>query len=162
MAILEAMKKLKAAGLPLDRTVVELLSGNAKTPQGYKKKLSEMKNKNLGVISYGSGSILDFTQLGMDAVGYDPDATPASNEDFHEKIKQILPNKQALQIFEALLDGQVHDKQQIAIQVLNLDPTKLSGYDKNLSKLSTMRYLTKTETTIVLTDKCFPCGRPEN
>ena len=158
MKILEATKKLLRAGFDtLEKDTVQTFSDNTKTPEGFKKNLGLMKKA--GLISY-SGSRMELTNLGMEAIGYDDNTAPATNEVFHAIIADILPNKQAKQIFEVGLDGNEHDKQKVAINDLGLDPKKLSGFNKNLSKLSTMGYLTKTKTTFKLTDKCFPCGRP--
>lgn len=158
-AILEAMAKLKSAGFDSqDRGFVQTFSKNGKTLEGFKKNVGLLKKA--GLLSYGSASTLELTQEGMDFVGYDADAAPATNDEFHSLIKDVLPNKQAKQIFDLLVDGGVHDKKEIAMQIPNLDMSKLSGFNKNLSKLSTMGYLDKTQTTMQLTDKCFPKGRP--
>ena len=155
--IVRAVGKLAAGRLvEPKRDFVQIFSGNGKTPEGFKKTMGILKNK--GYIMYPTKDTVALTELGIEYVGkVDPDSM--SLQEFHDNIREILHNgKQAVQIFDLLVDGNVHTKDEL-IEALNLDRSKLSGFEKNLSKMKSLGYLEKTKDTAQLTDLCFPCGR---
>lgn len=138
------------------RDMVQAFSGNAKTLEGFKKNLGNIKKK--GYVNYPDGATVALTEKGIAYVGTDVDPSSITNETIHETFKELLPGNKGKLIFEAISDGHVHQKKDIAVQ-LGYDLTKLSGYEKDLSKMSTLEFINKTKTTIQLTDKCFPLGR---
>lgn len=155
--ILQMMGKLHSIGHNQPkRDQVQSFSGNAKTPEGFKKNMGILKKE--GWVLYPSKDTVELTEQGLEYVG-DVDPSSLSIDEFHENIKEMLPSKQAKEIFDMITDGKIHSKKDI-IMKLGLDPNKLSGLEKNLSKMSKLGFLEKNQTTIQLTDKCFPLGRP--
>jgi len=155
--ILQTMGKLRAIGHNQPkRDQVQSFSGNTKTPEGFKKNMGILKKE--GYLLFPSKDTVELTEQGLEYVG-DVDPSSLSIDEFHENIKEMLPSQQAKQIFEMIKDGQVYNKKAI-IEELGLDPKKLSGFEKNLSKMSSLGFVEKTKTTIQLTDTCFPLGRP--
>ena len=155
--ILQTMGQLRAIGLyQPKKDQLMSFSGNAKTPEGYKKNVGILRKQEF--LLYPTTDTVELTKKGVVYVGDGIDASTLSNAKFHENVKSMLTNKGAL-IFDKLADGSVRDKLQTARE-LGYDLTKLSGYEKDLSKMSSLGFLTKTKTTIQLTDKCFPLGHP--
>ena len=151
--ILQAMGKLHAVGMTEpSRDQVQTFSGNGKTPEGFKKSVGKLKKA--GYIVYANKDTMALTDEGIKHVGY-VDPSSISLTQFHNNIKEILPSKQAVEIFDLLTDGEVHRKDEL-IDRLNLDRNKLSGLEKNLSKMKTLGFLDKTKDTVQLTAKCFP------
>eukprot|EP00977_Amphora_coffeiformis_P017509 scaffold5771_cov171-Amphora_coffeaeformis.AAC.26 len=155
--ILETMGKLTAVNMiQPKRDFVQSLSGNAKTTEGFKKNCGILKKQ--GFLVYPSKDTMELTPKGIHVVG-ERDPSDVTNEKFHENLKEMIGVPQAILIFECLLvDGAVHSKDSV-IDELGLDRQRLSGFEKNLSKLSTLGILIKTKTTLQLTDYCFPLGR---
>jgi len=155
--IMQALGKFRAIGeYQPKRDLVMQFSGNAKTPEGFKKNTGTLKKKDL--LQYPSGTTVELTDQGVDYVG-DIDPSSLTDEELHKTIKEILGSKKAEELFDLLIDGNVRDRIEIA-KKMNYDLNKLSGYDKMLSKMSTMGFLEKTKTTLQLTEKCFLRGRP--
>ena len=156
--ILETLGKLHAAKIEQPtRDLLQTLSGNTKTVEGFKKNMSILKKH--GYINYPDGKTVELTSLGLEYVGDSIDTSDLTNEQMQANIKEVL-SKAGGRILDAINDGKVHNKDEVAKQ-LGYDMNKLSGYNKDLSKMSTLGYLDKTSTTIQLKDICFPFGRPE-
>ena len=155
-AIVQALGKLHAGGIiQPKRDVLMVFSNNRKTPEAFKKNMGSIKKK--GYFVYPDAFTVALSDMGEKYVG-NPEMV--TNETFHEDVIQpILGSKKAWAIFLAIRDGKVHNKQETA-KKLKYNMEKLSGYDKDLSKMKTLGYLNKTATTIQLTDNCFPRGRP--
>ncbi|KAL3913744.1 MAG: hypothetical protein SGARI_000500 [Bacillariaceae sp.] len=152
MAILKAIGKLHAAQIgKKSKKMVAALAGQSKTPEGFKKMLGGLKKK--GFIIYGANDTVDLTDLGIEAVGYSPALT---NTDFHEQVIKVLLTPKGWTIFQHIIDREVHNKINVAKE-MGYPMSKLSGYDKDLSKMTTLGFLKKTTDTIQLTEKCFPC-----
>ena len=125
------------------------MSGYMKTPEGFKKTMGILKKG--GYIVYPTG---DTVALGDEGLKYVGDVEPPTLEEYHNNIMEILPSKQAIEIFKELQDGEEHNKDEV-IDALGLDRSKLSGFEKNLSKMKSLGYLNKTKDTIQLTPLCF-------
>jgi len=155
--ILQTLAKLRAIGIHQPkRDMVQGLSGNSKTKAGYVKNLGIMKKKSY--IEYTDGQTISLTDAGVRYVGDDVDPASLSNESFHADIKKMIAPKTG-KILDVLADGKVHDRNKVA-RALGYDMNKLSGYTKSLSQLSSLGFLTYDKTTLQLTDKAFPLGRP--
>ena len=150
--ILKAIGKLNAANIgKKQRPTIAVLAGQSKTPEGFKKMVGGLKKK--GLISYGPKETLELTDLGIEAIGY---SAPLTNEDFHHQVIKQLVSPKGWTIFQHIIDRKEHNKMQVAKE-MKYDMNKLSGYNKDLSKLATLGFLEKTQDTIQLTGKCFPC-----
>lgn len=157
--ILKTMKKLRKVGHQQPtRDMVMKMSGNSKTPEMFKKNLGIMRKK-FGYVEFPDAKTVALTARGVDYGGDDVDASSLSNESFQADIKEAFLSAKERLIFDALLDGRVHDKWAIA-KALGYDLNKISGYEKSLSKMSSLGYLKKTKTQLQLTDDCYPLGRP--
>lgn len=157
--ILVALGKLHAGGItPAKREMVQALAKQGKTPESYKKNLGILKKK--GLLEYCEANAIALTKVGIDYIGgIVSDSESMTNNIYHEEIIQELISKKAYKIFKHIVDGNKYNKLEVAEQ-LGYDLDKLSGYEKDLSKMSTLGFLEKTSTTIQLTDKCYPLGRP--
>ena len=157
--IVQALGKLHAAGITEPkRDMVQAMSGNGKTPESFKKNMGILK-KHKGYIEYPSATTVSLTDAGREYVG-EPEPGSITNEVFHEEMIKVLLSKKGKEIFDEISDGKIHDKKEVAKR-MGYDMNKLSGFDKDLSKMSTLGFVEKTKPTIQLTDKCFPMGRPE-
>ena len=156
ISILMAVGKLDAVGHDIaKRDMVQALSGNAKTPESFKKNMGSVKKK--GFLSYPSSSTVELTEKGKAFVG-NPDPGTVTNKFFHENLVKVLLNKKQCTIFDFISDGKEYNKKEVA-KALGYDMGKLSGYEKDLSKMKTLGFIEKTKTSITLTDMCFPLGR---
>ncbi|CAB9498474.1 expressed unknown protein [Seminavis robusta] len=157
--IVITLGKLKAIGMVQPKkTEVQIFSGNSKTKAGYEKNLGTLRK--LGYIEYLSGSMVKLAEKGIRFVGV-VDPSSITNESVHNDMKEMLVPK-AREIFDVLADGKVHNRREVA-EHLNYDMTKLSGYEKNISKMKTLGFVEyHSKTTFALTDRCFPLGRPKN
>ena len=154
--IVETMGKLRAVNMNQPkRDFVQSMSGNAKTTEGFKKNCGILKKQEF--VAYPAKDTMELTPKGIQMMG-DPDPSDISNEMFHNNLKEVIGTPQAILIFECLVDGRVHSKDSV-IDTLGLDRQKLSGFEKNLSKLNKLNILHKTKTTLQLTDYCYPLGR---
>jgi Mn-dependent DtxR family transcriptional regulator len=152
MDILKAIGKLHAGHVECKtRDMVAVLAGQKKTPEGFKKTLGKLKKSNL--VTYGSGDTVDLTPKGLEVIGY---AAPLDNATFHHEVIKELISSKAWEIFQKISNRETHEINTVAKE-MGYDMKKLSGYQKDLSKLKTLGYIDKTKTTIKLTDKCFPC-----
>ena len=133
------------------------MSGNGKTLEGFKKNCGNIKKKLY--LHYPDAKTMALTENGIAYVG-ELDAETITNEYFQEQVIKPLLSKKAGLVFDALSDGDVHQKRQVAME-LGYDMAKLSGYEKDLSKMSKLGFLNKDKTTLQLTDKCFIRGHPE-
>jgi hypothetical protein len=150
--ILQALGKLYAAQVEQKhRSTVAALAGQSKTPEGFKKTLGSLKKK--GLITYGSNDTLDLTDAGIEVIGY---TAPLTNQDFQEEVIKQLVSPKGWTIVQHIIDREVYNKNQVATD-MGYDMNKLSGFEKDLSKLKKLGFLDKTSDTIQLTGKCFPC-----
>ena len=154
--ILKTMGQLYHIGIEQPKKdQVQSFSGNAKTKAGYEKNLGNLRKK--GLVEFPTKGLVALTDKGLEYVG-DVDPSSLSIEEFHNNVKVMFSPK-AGKIFDAIVDGKVHDKMEVAIR-LGYDLNKLSGYEKDLGKMSTLGFLQRIGKQIQLTDKCFPLGRP--
>lgn len=153
--ILHALGRFKGAGMENPtREQVQILSGNGRTLEGYKKNCGILKKD--GYISYPSKDTLELTEKGSQFAG---DEATTTDFEWHELLKELIGVKQATEIFELLSDGAERTKE-FVVRELKLDPKRLSGFEKNLSKMNKMGILKKTKTTVQLTPYCFISRRP--
>lgn len=151
--ILETVGKLYAIHIRRPtKDQVQTLSGNAKTEAGFVKNIGILKKR--GYLS----KTLELTETGHEYLGGDLGGS-LDVEEYHGHVKDILGSHQARQIYDLLVDGKTHGKDEI-VDVLGLDRNKLSGFEKNLSKMKSLGFVEKTKTTVWLTDRCFLLGRP--
>lgn len=153
--ILHTMGDLRAIGMTQPtRAQVQSFSGNTKTEAGFVKNMGLLRKHKYIV---GSDT-LELMPKGVAFVGTNNDPSNVTLEKFHQNIKLLLSKKGGL-IFDALVDGKVHNKREVA-ERLGYDMKKLSGYEKDLCKMSSLGLLDKKENDIQLTGMSFPYGRP--
>lgn len=118
--------------------------------------ISRMTKK--GLVEKGSTSdTITITDMGMEQV--DPIDIPTSNEEVQQKIKEKLKGK-PLRIFEILLDGKPHAKEDIMEAVDCTNPKTFSPLlSRVLKKPGYIEYPSKG--TVQLSDDCFPFGRED-
>ena len=155
MKILKSVAKLERVQVEATYDNVQMLSGNSKTKEGFSKNLGILRKH--GMLESGN-SIINLTDQARKIDGV-VDTSPYSHDQFWDEIKSSLLTKKGGKIFDELIDGKIHEKETI-IDKLGYQQDKLSGFNKDLSKMSTLGYLKKTSTQIQLTDKAFPGGRP--
>mmetsp|Transcript_32063 Transcript_32063/g.35905 ORF Transcript_32063/g.35905 Transcript_32063/m.35905 type:complete len:197 (+) Transcript_32063:459-1049(+) len=156
--IVQTIAKLVAIGMvhPLRRDV-KSFSGNTKTEAGFLKNLGLLRKQ--GYMEFGAGKTLILTEKGSRHVGK-IDPSSLSNESIQENMKDMLKPK-ACNIFDALLDGKERNRNAIAKE-LDYDMSKLSGFQKDLSKMKTLGFVEfPTKQTVKMADKCFPLGLPK-
>ena len=80
-------------------------------------------------------------------------------EEYSEQFKKFLVknkvSKRGVLVYDVLSDRKAQDKNKVAKQ-MGCDMSKLSGFEKDLNRLSALRFLKKVGNMIQLTDKCFP------
>jgi len=153
--IVQTIAKLVAIGMvcPL-RKDVQSFSGNSKTEAGFSKNLGLLRKQ--GYVDYGAGKTLILTEKGSRHVGK-IDPSSLSNESIQEDMKDMLKPK-ARNIFDALISGDERNRNAIAKE-LYYDMNRLSGFQKDLSKMKTLGFVEfPTNKTVKLADKCFPLG----
>jgi hypothetical protein len=153
--IVQTIAKLVAIGMecPL-RKDVQSFSGNTKTEAGFTKNLGLLRKQ--GFVEFGAGKSLILTEKGSKYIGT-VDPSSLTNESIQNDMKDMLKPK-ARNIFDALLDGKERNRVAIAKE-LNYDMNKLSGFEKDLSKMKTLGFLDfPTKKTVKLANKCFPLG----
>jgi hypothetical protein len=155
--ILETVGQLVAIGMSQpSRDHVQKFSGYATKQAGYDKNLGQLRKK--GYLEFPDRKSLALTTKGTAQVG-EVDTSNVTNEAYQDKMKELLPPK-ARSILDALADGQVHDREELA-QQLHYDMDKLTGYHKNISQMKTFGFVDYVgSNTIQLSDGCFPMGRP--
>ena len=157
MDILEAVAQYRAIGLVPSKQQVQGMAGMAKTEAAFVKYLGQLRKD--GFISKGS---FELTPLGVKTAG-DVDTASFTNEQFQEKCLAPLISKAAFKILQHINDGKKYDKMEVA-KDLNYDLAKISGFNKDVSKMGTLGLLDqdlKKKEILQLTDMCFPRGRPE-
>lgn len=116
-----------------------------------------------GLIEYGSGTI-QLTDKGMkQALALPKDAMDmvTSNQDAHEAILKSLKSKKAREIFQALADGKIHNKEAVMRAVKCTNPATFNPLvSRELKKLGHVHYPSKG--TIQLTATCFPFGTEQD
>ena len=117
--------------------------------------ISRMKSK--GLVEYGSGNAtLKITAKGREKAPDDMDF-PTSNEEYHQKILEKLKGKAKL-IFEILMDGQEHSKEDIMDLVDCTNPKTFAPLlSRELKKHGYITYPSRG--TIQLSDECYPLPR---
>jgi hypothetical protein len=123
---------------------------------GFAKALTQVKAE--GLIDYPSGKTLKLSQHGLASLPkIDP---PRNNKAAQERLCTRIQPK-ACGILRFLHDGQVHDREQVAL-ASGYTNMKSAGFAKalgTLSSLGIMHYPDKK--SIQLTDIAFPYGRPQ-
>jgi hypothetical protein len=161
MDILVAIAKFRAAEIEKpSRQMVQVLAGQKQTPASYVKNLGQLNKENL--ICYAENNTVQLTAVGVAAVG-DMDRSSLTNERFHEQVLKELISKSAYKILKRISDGRKYDKMEVA-KALKYNLDKISGYEKDLSKMCSLGFLDKQQKSdgiLQLTNKCFPFGRPE-
>ena len=154
MKILKTIAMLRMASISkASKEQVQIMSGNSKTKAGFDKNLGQLKKA--GFLVY-VGANVELTEKGLAVVG-DVDPSSLSTESFHENIKKVL-SKKGGSIFDFISDGKKYNKMDVA-KALGYDLDKLSGFEKDLSKMSSLGFLVKDKETMQLTAKCFIAGR---
>ena len=133
---------------------VQTFSGNGKTKSGFDKNLGMLKKQCC--IEYPSTGLLEVTDKGLALVG--GAVKSMTQKQCHENIKALL-SKKAAAVFDSLAEGRAHDKMELA-RLLGYDMGKLSGYEKDLGRMSSLGFLDRRGKELQLTDFCFPMGRP--
>ena len=117
--------------------------------------LSGLKKKEL--IEYPDKDTIRLTAKGKAQADL-ADAPAADNESVQADLKkQFLGGGKAAQMFDILVDGRVHDRLAVASTVGITNKATLAVTLSNMKKNGIIEY---DRTTVQLTDKCFPFGRP--
>ena len=121
----------------------------------YKTMCGILRRKKL--IQYDKDTIW-LEEAGLKKVGPELANTPKTNTEFHDKLKEQLKMKKGREIFDFLLDGQVHSFTEIA-HAVGVDPGNASL--KTYLTTSITKYTDKTkgpngEKMFALNDSCFP------
>lgn len=161
--ILTALKELFDIGIMAPpRLQVALFAGygNVKS-KSFANALSKLSKS--GFIEYPDKKTARLTQAGIAKTG--SVTPPSSNEQVHEKIKNLLKGTET-KIFNELVDGRSHVREQVAA-TLGYSNVKSKSFANSLSKMSSLGFLAyvKDETNskknlVQLTDIAFPLGRP--
>uniref|UniRef100_A0A7S2VEL8 Uncharacterized protein n=1 Tax=Entomoneis paludosa TaxID=265537 RepID=A0A7S2VEL8_9STRA len=120
-----------------------------------------LKNKK-GWIQYDSKTTMSLTEAGREEVErhFGPDelkVVTASNDMYHDKIKEGLKSAKSREIFDLLKDGKAYTKEEMA-NALGLEINKSFG--TYLSGLSRFTEKMAGGQKYRLSDDVFPCGRP--
>lgn len=118
--------------------------------------ISRMAKK--GLVEYGSNKgTLKITAMGREEApdGHD---FPTSDEEYHQTILKKLKNAKARQIFEILMDGRPHSKQDIMEAIDCTNPKTFAPLlSRELKKPGYIIYPGRD--TVQLSDECYPCSR---
>ena len=160
--IVVALKELYDLGIKAPpRLQVALFSGYANVKsKGFANALSKLC-KTQGLIEYPDSKSVRLTQAGITKAG--SVTPPSSNEQVHEKIKNLLKGTET-KIFDELVDGLSHIREQVAADV-GYSNVKSKSFANSLSKMSSLGFLEYVKSDskknlIRLTDIAFPLGRP--
>jgi hypothetical protein len=113
--IVVALKELHDLGITSPpRLQVALFSGYANVrSKGFANALSKL-SKTQGLLEYPDSKSVRLTQAGITKAG--SVTPPSSNEQIHEKIKNLLKETET-KIFDQLVDGLSHIREQVAADV---------------------------------------------
>lgn len=120
--------------------------------------ISRMASK--GLVEYGSKKgMIKITAMGREQAPEDHDM-PTSNEEYHQRILQKLKTSKARKIFEFLMDGRPHSKQEIMDAV---ECPNRKTFSPILSReLKKPGYIFYPGTNMVqLSDECYPLPRDD-
>ena len=152
--ILQTLGKLRAIQMNQPtREMVMHMSKNSTKKAGYEKNCGILRKQGFLMYPSTPNKTVELTPQGVAYVGA-PDPSDMTNEAYHACIKEIISKKGGL-ILDHLVDGEVHDREETA-RALDYDMKKLSGFNKDLSKMSSLGFLVYTKTTLQLTPACFP------
>ena len=116
--------------------------------------LSGLKKKDL--IEYPDKDTIRLTPKGKAQT--DLADAPADNQSVLADLKkQFLGGGKAALMFDILVDGRIHDRITLANTVGMTNKATLAVALSNMKKNGIIEY---DRTTVQLTDKCFPFGRP--
>ena len=103
-------------------------------------------------------NLLSLTEAGVEFMG-DLAKVASSNDEVLERIKEELKGKQ-LALFEALLDGEVHCKEEVA-RKLGFDDAKKKGFVNLAGALSGKKIVSYPEKGKIQLnhERCFPFGK---
>lgn len=121
--------------------------------------LTKLKRKNYVVIE---GKTLRLTQEGKDFLGplAEKAGGGATNEEVHDNLKKDMKKKE-VELFDALIDGKVHDKQEIAEALAYKDGKKTKTFMNMTAAMKTkgiVHYPEGKNTIQLVLDTCFPWG----
>ena len=118
--------------------------------------ISRMAKK--GLVEYGSDKgTLKITAMGREKAPDDYDF-PTSNEEFHQTILKKLKVAKARDIFEILMDGRPHSKQDIMEAIDCTNPKTFAPLlSRELKKPGYITYPSRD--TVQLSDECYPLSR---
>ena len=86
---------------------------------------------------------------------------PTSNESFHEQLKDQFEKPKSFELLQLLSDGRTHNRQKTC-NTMGYKYTTAQAYAQAVSELKTLGFLEAAgKGEFRLTDKAFPCGRPE-
>lgn len=86
---------------------------------------------------------------------------PKSNEAFHNHVKEHFKEAKAFPLFEILADGHPHERSKVCHD-LGYKFQTAQAFAKAVSELKNLGFLEPAGRGLFqLTDKAFPCGRPE-
>lgn len=150
--IMEAIASQRIFGIEnADRQTVQGLAA-IPNKKCFDTTLLNMRKK--GLLTYDTNTVT-FTEAGLEQVGPDAVARPATNDAMQDKLKESLKHKKSRDIFDILTDGRAYSREELA-EKLGLELNKSFGtYLSGLSKVSE-----RVEGKIRLKDTAFPVGRP--
>lgn len=163
--ILGGLAKLYAAGVTEPkRALLSLVTGYPS--KSLLTLMGKLKKKNLLV--YPDAHTVRITSEGLSRVPSSATAATGSsgmltNKEIQNRLKSTLNLKfQPTRIFDALVDGKIHNKKELAMS-LGLDGSKFASFKTYLSSLGGMGLVIyPTKDSIQLTDLAFPLGRPSS
>lgn len=122
--------------------------------------LTKLKKSNYVIIE---GKTLRLTDEGKAFLGpkAEKGGQGATNNDVHESLKEDMKKKE-IELFETLLDGKIHDKDEIALALNYKDGKKTKTFMNMIGVLKTngvIHYPDKDSIQLVH-DTCFPWGSP--
>ena len=114
------------------------------------------KLRNDGFIHSPQPKMIALTEKGIAALG-DRIKCSCTNEEVHEKIKADLKDK-GVKLFEALLDGETHDKDKIARDLGYKDGKKTKTFINLAGSMKTAKIIDYPDKTSIALNKetCFP------
>lgn len=125
------------------------------SPKSFANTIATLKKKE-NLVMYDKDSIW-LTEEGKNYVGEEAFAAPQSNDEMQDRVRETLKGGKPKKIFDFLLDGEWHTRDEIA-EHLGDDPTK-KGFKNSIGSLS--KHVEKKEKSCRLLDYLFPAGRPE-
>lgn len=156
--IVEALGQQYAIGnKEVDRKKLASYCSKPLKPKTIANTITKLRQK--GLIEFDASTIR-LTAKGVKSI--DPELLkPPSPEDHLERIKETLKGKQ-VQLFEALLDGEIHNKDDIA-QQLNYENRKVKAFMNLTGALKKGKGLViypDAETIQINMEKVYPYGMP--